>query len=152
MSFTPITGSGRPRQTSHREDCHIVRNARVQPSASSTAIQAQVAPSLGVTFTLCLLLLLMPHDQQRPDRVPRNSSWQKAKGRTLWDDQRPPTFLPLPPTSLAARRLFRVPPCCAGTIHLQTCMSSPGFEPSPYGTAVSAANHYTGWVTPLCLL
>ncbi|GFT40090.1 hypothetical protein TNCV_2171071 [Trichonephila clavipes] len=26
-------------------------------------------------------------------------------------------------------------------------MSSPGFEPSPYGTAVSVANHYTGWAT-----
>ncbi|GFW49501.1 hypothetical protein TNCV_2842821 [Trichonephila clavipes] len=24
-------------------------------------------------------------------------------------------------------------------------MSSPGFEPSPYGTAVSVANQYTGW-------
>ncbi|GFS78811.1 transposable element Tcb2 transposase [Trichonephila clavipes] len=40
-------GSGRPRQTSRREDRHIVRNARVQPTASSTAIQALVAPSLG---------------------------------------------------------------------------------------------------------
>ncbi|GFX10689.1 transposable element Tcb1 transposase [Trichonephila clavipes] len=29
--------------------------------------------------------------------------------------------------------------------HLQTSMSSPGFEPGPYGTAVSFANHYTGW-------
>ncbi|GFW36071.1 hypothetical protein TNCV_4929341 [Trichonephila clavipes] len=37
---------------------------------------------------------------------------------------------------LAARRLFRVPPCRKGTIHLQT----PGFEPSPYGIAVSVAN------------
>ncbi|GFT76499.1 hypothetical protein TNCV_3022691 [Trichonephila clavipes] len=34
-------------QTSRREDRHIVRNARVQPTASSAAIQAQVAPSLG---------------------------------------------------------------------------------------------------------
>ncbi|GFW15825.1 uncharacterized protein TNCV_1545591 [Trichonephila clavipes] len=44
---------------------------------------------------------------------------------------------------LAARRLFRVPPCRKGTIRLQTSMSSPGFEPSPYSTAVSIANHYT---------
>ncbi|GFU86045.1 hypothetical protein TNCV_3070471 [Trichonephila clavipes] len=36
---------------------------------------------------------------------------------------------------LAARRLFRVAPYRKGTIHLQTSMSSPGFEPSPYGTA-----------------
>ncbi|GFX27414.1 uncharacterized protein TNCV_35111 [Trichonephila clavipes] len=47
MSFTQRPGSGRPRQTSRREDHHIVRNACVQPTASSAAIQAQVAPSLG---------------------------------------------------------------------------------------------------------
>ncbi|GFV65883.1 HTH_Tnp_Tc3_2 domain-containing protein [Trichonephila clavipes] len=47
MTFKPRSGSGRHRQTSHREDRHIVRNARVQPTASSAAIQAQVAPSLG---------------------------------------------------------------------------------------------------------
>ncbi|GFX50830.1 transposable element Tcb2 transposase [Trichonephila clavipes] len=46
MSFTRRPGSGRPQQTSRREDRHIVRNARVQPTASSAAIQAQVAPSL----------------------------------------------------------------------------------------------------------
>ncbi|GFS71034.1 FLJ37770-like protein [Trichonephila clavipes] len=28
-------------------------------------------------------------------------------------------------------------------------MSSPAFEPSPNGTAVSVANHYTGWATLL---
>ncbi|GFW41697.1 transposable element Tcb2 transposase [Trichonephila clavipes] len=33
--------------TSRREDRHIVRNARAQPTASSASIQAQVAPSLG---------------------------------------------------------------------------------------------------------
>ncbi|GFS65333.1 HTH_Tnp_Tc3_2 domain-containing protein, partial [Trichonephila clavipes] len=48
MSFTRRPGSGRPRQTSRLEDHHIVRNARVQPTASSTTIQSQVAPSLGV--------------------------------------------------------------------------------------------------------
>ncbi|GFV37171.1 hypothetical protein TNCV_1720931 [Trichonephila clavipes] len=32
---------------------------------------------------------------------------------------------------LATRQLFRVPPCRKGNIHLQTSMSSPGFEPSP---------------------
>ncbi|GFV44402.1 transposable element Tcb2 transposase [Trichonephila clavipes] len=47
MSFTQRPGSGCPRQTSRREDRHIVRNARVQPTASSAALQAQVAPSLG---------------------------------------------------------------------------------------------------------
>ncbi|GFW44133.1 HTH_Tnp_Tc3_2 domain-containing protein [Trichonephila clavipes] len=47
MSFTRRTDSRRPRQTNRREDRHIVRNTRVQPIASSAAIQAQVAPSLG---------------------------------------------------------------------------------------------------------
>ncbi|GFV77024.1 transposable element Tcb2 transposase [Trichonephila clavipes] len=47
MSFTQRPGPGRPRQTSRREDRHIVRNARVQPTVSSATIQAQVTPSLG---------------------------------------------------------------------------------------------------------
>ncbi|GFV74530.1 hypothetical protein TNCV_5129721 [Trichonephila clavipes] len=62
--------------------------------------------------------------------------------------QRPPASSPS--TNLtrgfATRWLFRVLPCRAGTIHLQTSMSS-GFKPSPYGTAASVANHYTGWAT-----
>ncbi|GFV88891.1 HTH_Tnp_Tc3_2 domain-containing protein [Trichonephila clavipes] len=48
MSFTRRPDSGRPRQTIRLEDRHIVRNTRVQPTASSTAIQAQIAPLLGV--------------------------------------------------------------------------------------------------------
>ncbi|GFX56321.1 uncharacterized protein TNCV_2242531 [Trichonephila clavipes] len=51
MSFTRRPGSGLSRQTSHREDRHTVRNARVQPTASLASIQTQVAPSLG---PLCL--------------------------------------------------------------------------------------------------
>ncbi|GFY08657.1 transposable element Tcb2 transposase [Trichonephila clavipes] len=47
MSFTRRPGSARPLQTTRREDRHIVRNARIQPTTSSAAIQAQVAPSLG---------------------------------------------------------------------------------------------------------
>ncbi|GFT15071.1 transposable element Tcb2 transposase [Trichonephila clavipes] len=47
ISFTRRPGSGRPRQTCHLEDRHIVRNARVQPTASSAAIQTKVVPSLG---------------------------------------------------------------------------------------------------------
>ncbi|GFU05378.1 transposable element Tcb2 transposase [Trichonephila clavipes] len=48
ISFTRRPGSGRPRQISRREDRHIEINARIQPTASSAAIQAQVAPLLGV--------------------------------------------------------------------------------------------------------
>ncbi|GFW48427.1 transposable element Tcb2 transposase [Trichonephila clavipes] len=50
-SFSVEHKTGRPRQTNRREDRHIVRNARVQPTASSAAIQAQIAPSLGVPVT-----------------------------------------------------------------------------------------------------
>ncbi|GFY26381.1 hypothetical protein TNCV_25781 [Trichonephila clavipes] len=48
---------------------------------------------------------------------------------------------------LAARRLFKVPPCHEGTIHLQTSMSSPGFESRLDGTAVSVDNLYAGWAS-----
>ncbi|GFT70296.1 hypothetical protein TNCV_2657731 [Trichonephila clavipes] len=51
------------------------------------------------------------------------------------------------PTSLtrglATQRLFRVPPYREVTIHLQTSMPSPGFEPRPYDTAVSVASYNT---------
>ncbi|GFW79997.1 HTH_Tnp_Tc3_2 domain-containing protein [Trichonephila clavipes] len=47
MSFTRKPGSGRPRQTSRREDRHIVRISRIHPNASSDALQAHVALSLG---------------------------------------------------------------------------------------------------------
>ncbi|GFX23766.1 transposable element Tcb2 transposase [Trichonephila clavipes] len=47
MSFTRTLGSERPQQTNRRENRHIVRNACVQPIASSAAIQAHVASSLG---------------------------------------------------------------------------------------------------------
>ncbi|GFU23276.1 transposable element Tcb2 transposase [Trichonephila clavipes] len=48
ISFTRRPGSGRPRQISRREYSPIVRTARVQQTASSALIQAQVAPSLEV--------------------------------------------------------------------------------------------------------
>ncbi|GFV29391.1 hypothetical protein TNCV_438101 [Trichonephila clavipes] len=129
-----------------------------------------------------MLLLLMPPDRQRPNRGPRNSSWQRAKWRllfavalstiqvgdsTIWlvstpilrEDTRGwsgASHLSTPSTNhtrgLAARRLFRVPPCCKGIIHLQTSMSTPEFKPSLYGTAVSVANHYTGWATKMMLV
>ncbi|GFX41852.1 transposable element Tcb2 transposase [Trichonephila clavipes] len=51
MLFTRRPGSGRPRQTSRRKDRHIVRNVSIQHTASSTAIQAQVAPSLGAPLS-----------------------------------------------------------------------------------------------------
>ncbi|GFV56680.1 HTH_Tnp_Tc3_2 domain-containing protein [Trichonephila clavipes] len=47
MSFTRRTGLRHPRQSSHREDHHIGRNARIQLTASSASIQALVAASIG---------------------------------------------------------------------------------------------------------
>ncbi|GFU94719.1 transposable element Tcb2 transposase [Trichonephila clavipes] len=47
MSFTRGPGSGFPRWTSLRKDHHNVNNARIKPTASSAALQAQVVPSLG---------------------------------------------------------------------------------------------------------
>ncbi|GFT04663.1 uncharacterized protein TNCV_334201 [Trichonephila clavipes] len=47
MLFRRSSGSGSPRQTCRQEDHHIIRNTRFQPTDSSAAIQAQVAPSLG---------------------------------------------------------------------------------------------------------
>ncbi|GFW56372.1 transposable element Tcb2 transposase [Trichonephila clavipes] len=89
MSFTRRSGSGRPRQTSRREDYHIVRNARVLPTASPAAIQAQVAPSLGTPVSsrtirrrlaaghlgswhpLCVLPLTPTHRRLRLEWFPR---------------------------------------------------------------------------------
>ncbi|GFX88057.1 hypothetical protein TNCV_158751 [Trichonephila clavipes] len=70
------------------------------------------------------------------------------EGKLCGGGQRPPTSLPLSPTSPEDLRLdgnFRVPSCREGTIHLQTSMPSPGFEPRSHGTAVSVTNHNTGW-------
>ncbi|GFV70202.1 HTH_Tnp_Tc3_2 domain-containing protein [Trichonephila clavipes] len=47
MSLIRRPGSRRPRQTSCREDHHIIRNTRIQPTALSTTIQAQVAHLIG---------------------------------------------------------------------------------------------------------
>ncbi|GFT56580.1 transposable element Tcb1 transposase [Trichonephila clavipes] len=64
--------SGHPQQTSRREARHIVRNSRVQPTASSTAIQAQVAPSLRAAMfsrTIRRRLAEGHLESQRPLRV-----------------------------------------------------------------------------------
>ncbi|GFV78238.1 HTH_Tnp_Tc3_2 domain-containing protein [Trichonephila clavipes] len=46
MSFTQRARSRLPRKISRNEDHSIVINARVQPTASSAAIQVQVSPSV----------------------------------------------------------------------------------------------------------
>ncbi|GFV80217.1 uncharacterized protein TNCV_1477791 [Trichonephila clavipes] len=56
MSFTRRAGSRRPRQTSCKEDHHFVRNACVEPTASSAAMQAYVAIIWDrVTHYVCCL-------------------------------------------------------------------------------------------------
>ncbi|GFV29176.1 transposable element Tcb2 transposase [Trichonephila clavipes] len=72
MSFTRRTGSGCPRQTSRREDRCIVRNARIQPTASSAAIQAHVVPSFGVFLSSLTILRCLAEEHLgswRPLRV-----------------------------------------------------------------------------------
>ncbi|GFX29055.1 transposable element Tcb2 transposase [Trichonephila clavipes] len=91
MSFTRRPGSGRPRQTSRREDRHIVRNARVQPTASLATIQAQLAPLLGVPVSSRTIRRRLPErhlGSRRPLRVlpltPTNRrlrlEWCRARG------------------------------------------------------------------------
>ncbi|GFU22834.1 transposable element Tcb1 transposase [Trichonephila clavipes] len=45
MSFTWRPGSGGPRQTSRQETRHIVRHARIQPTASLVTVQTQAVSS-----------------------------------------------------------------------------------------------------------
>ncbi|GFV45153.1 transposable element Tcb2 transposase [Trichonephila clavipes] len=53
MSFTRRPCSGRPRQTNRREDHRIVRNARVQATASSASIQAQMPSHRRLRLEWC---------------------------------------------------------------------------------------------------
>ncbi|GFV18406.1 hypothetical protein TNCV_2868621 [Trichonephila clavipes] len=54
---------------------------------------------------------------------------------------------------LAARRLVRVPPCRQGVKHFQQFMPSPGYEPEPYGTAVSLTTIPDGrHISSLCFI
>ncbi|GFV13912.1 hypothetical protein TNCV_523891 [Trichonephila clavipes] len=106
---------------------------------------------------------------RRSERGPRNSSWQRASrsfehytgDSTIWLDSTPilrentlemvrglpPLFaFHYPQERLAARRLFRVLSCRRNTIHLQTSMPSPGFEPRLYDAADSVTKHSSGWL------
>ncbi|GFW75262.1 transposable element Tcb2 transposase [Trichonephila clavipes] len=74
MSFTRRPGSGHPRQTSRREDHFIARNAHVQPSASSAAIQAQVAPSLGAPVSFWTIRRRLPEGHLGSDESRFNLS------------------------------------------------------------------------------
>ncbi|GFS55853.1 transposable element Tcb2 transposase [Trichonephila clavipes] len=67
-----------PSRTIRRENRHIVRNARIQPAASSAAIQAQVELSLGASVS------------------PRTIRRHLAKGHL--GSLRPLRVLPLSPT------------------------------------------------------
>ncbi|GFT67160.1 uncharacterized protein TNCV_783141 [Trichonephila clavipes] len=90
MSFIRRQGLERLRQSSRRVDRHIVRNARVQPTASSTTNQAHVAPSLGG-----LLCLLEPYEGAHTQHKILNhlKNWTATagsdvvqSGRSIFDD------------------------------------------------------------------
>ncbi|GFW22503.1 transposable element Tcb2 transposase [Trichonephila clavipes] len=87
--YTKTRLTERFRQTSHREDRHIVRNTRVQPTASSAAIQAHVAPLLGASVSSQTIRRCL------------------AEGQLGW--RRPFCVLPLTPT----HRRFRLEWCRA---------------------------------------
>ncbi|GFU79020.1 transposable element Tcb2 transposase [Trichonephila clavipes] len=88
---------GCPPQTSRRKDLHIVRNARVQPTASTAAIQAQLAPSLGAPVSsrtirrclveghsgsrcpLCVLPLKPTHRRLRLEWCRARGNWTAAE-------------------------------------------------------------------------
>ncbi|GFU99100.1 hypothetical protein TNCV_1228141 [Trichonephila clavipes] len=57
---------------------------------------------------------------------------------------RPTTHKPFGSTDLTLYRPTSTP-MLQKPIHLQTFISSPGFETRSYGTAVSVTNHHTGW-------
>ncbi|GFV31999.1 HTH_Tnp_Tc3_2 domain-containing protein [Trichonephila clavipes] len=90
-SFTRKPGSECPHQTSRPEDRHIVRNAHARSTASSVAIQAQVAPSLEAsvsyrTIRRCLteLYLRFRHPLRVLPLTPTHRSlrleWCRARG------------------------------------------------------------------------
>ncbi|GFV21371.1 retrovirus-related Pol polyprotein from transposon 412 [Trichonephila clavipes] len=115
MSFTRRPGSGRLRQTSRREDCHIARNARLQPTASFAALQVQrrTAPTAGVMVwdaiaynTRSLLVLIRGtmtaqryvHDimQRLPRAIFQQDNAQPHTARMSQDCLHTVTILPWP--------------------------------------------------------
>ncbi|GFV33467.1 HTH_Tnp_Tc3_2 domain-containing protein [Trichonephila clavipes] len=82
MSFTRRSGSGHPRLTSRRKDRHLVRNARVQPTASSAAIQALIAPPLEAPVSSRTMRRCLAEGHlgsRRPLRPPIDASvWSDA--------------------------------------------------------------------------
>ncbi|GFU42974.1 hypothetical protein TNCV_3141181 [Trichonephila clavipes] len=69
-----------------------------------------------------------------PAQVPRSSLDHGSKLRGT-----------LPKALGLVVRLFRVPTCRKGTMHLLTSMPSLGSEPRPYATTVRVTGHCTGW-------
>ncbi|GFX24444.1 hypothetical protein TNCV_992591 [Trichonephila clavipes] len=64
-----------------------------------------------------------------------------AGDSTIWLSSFP--FLRENPLGWSETSHLSSPSSSTGTIHLQTSLPSPEFEPKPYGTAVSVGNHYT---------
>ncbi|GFT19829.1 transposable element Tcb2 transposase [Trichonephila clavipes] len=105
-SFSVEYKTGCPRQTSHRGDLHIVRNARVHSSASSAAIQAQVETSLrtpvssrtirrhlvaghlGLRRPLRVQPLTPTHRRLRLDWCHTRGNWTEAEGsQVVFNDE-----------------------------------------------------------------
>ncbi|GFX37670.1 hypothetical protein TNCV_1261071 [Trichonephila clavipes] len=81
-------------------------------------------------------------DHCSPERVVHTFKPPILREKSLWEGVRG-----LQLTSREDMRLNCVPPCHIGTVHLETSVSSLGFEIRFYVTAVSVNNHNIGWLT-----
>ncbi|GFX81083.1 hypothetical protein TNCV_1910761 [Trichonephila clavipes] len=74
----------------------------------------------------------------------------QLRGKNPGNGQGPPTSLFLFHQSherTCSSMAIESTPCRKGTLHLETSMSSPGFEFGPYDPAAAIANYSTGWAT-----
>ncbi|GFU88527.1 uncharacterized protein TNCV_4442041 [Trichonephila clavipes] len=84
MSFKLGPGSGLPLQTSRREDNHNVRNAHVQPTASSATIFVQVAPSLRATLSSLTIRMFLVEEHLESRHAPIMCAALDAHPSSVW--------------------------------------------------------------------
>ncbi|GFU78761.1 hypothetical protein TNCV_3525791 [Trichonephila clavipes] len=97
----------------------------------------------------CTFVVICSLEHHTSDSMILLGSSQILRENTLEGVSGLPPLFPFyqPHERACSSTLFRVPPCRKGIIHLQTSMSSTGFELKPYGIAVIVANHCVGWAT-----
>ncbi|GFT25193.1 transposable element Tcb2 transposase [Trichonephila clavipes] len=86
--YTATSFSGRPRQTSCREDRHIIRHARVEPTASFTQAAPSIrAPVSSRTIAMCLTdgHLISRRPSRGLPMTPTHQYLRLEWCRTRWD-------------------------------------------------------------------